>query len=212
MNEFASVLISEEEKQQLEAYEQCRRRGYRYITVIYKGMLPAEAIHVQGLRTIEPRMVEDPNTGQKEWSPIESAGVTFFQRDLGGRIIAHVWDDDDEHNRFWLSRHTDLLEIEDEEMREKVEKYKKRAYRNELTEEEVLLKEKKKIEARLAALKKDEPEEEPEKIIKRVRGRVRRNNGNNKSTTDVDRAGMPRVAERGIEGQPSSAERSTQDT
>jgi len=213
MNELVDFFKSKEERKSLQKIELLRRQGERFIRVKYNGSIIPEVdnegtcynLRIHGLRDIEIFEATDSNSGRREWKTRRSARALFFRQTSTGEIEADIWDDPDHWNRHFISTHPELY-VEDDRLREEIEKEKDKPFKAELSRKEELEREiaDKVRELDLLATedkslkeqKKNSPRVPPKKksaALPRVK-RTEEKDGINESASDMDSLGMSRVA------------------
>lgn len=159
---IGSLILDRSEAQKMREREQIRRRGHKFIKVINTGRL--NRIHsVDDVQVFE---TQNPDTGETEHTTrIDSATLTFSYEDVTGDMVAHVLDT--ERNRFFLARHLDLgLQIDDEKMREEIEKLVNEPYVVELSEIEMLKRKRLELQREIRNLESAESEAQLEESTK----------------------------------------------
>ena len=133
VNLVQQVIMSQQEKAELELIENLKRKGHKFIRIASKlGFIRLHAVD-----SVKANVIIDPVTQQKDYrtsigsSPIEMSDETNFMTDVL----------DTEFNRYFLSRHLNEIEILDKDIEIQIRKLVNKKYRVELSEEELIEKE-----------------------------------------------------------------------
>ena len=217
------MILTEQELEIERKKELVRREGNQFIRVKWAGEpRTVEQLRIHGLKDIKTDMVPDmEHPGRTKMVAREIFAPTLFHEDIvSGELYCEIWDDPEDHNRFWISRCPDLYVIDDV-LRKEIKSLIDKPYTTELNEEELLLREKRKIERRLNELTGGKNYEEEKEIqsshqrapVKKRATRRRRsriikpkvtqqetaNASDNKSDMYVGGTGMPGMDKGGAE-------------
>lgn len=216
MNQLADFFKSQQDREHLKQIENLRRKGEKFIKVRYEGntipQIDSEGvcfnIRIHGLKDVEAYEKTDANTGKTEWHARPGARALLFRQSLTGEIEADIWDDPDKWNRHFISTHPEFVVV-DSKLADEIEKVKSEPFKSELSPKEELVRD---IAAKLKQLEALEKQEESQQPPKRGRPKKGEDiDGVNKSTSDVDSAGVSRVESRGkSKGDPATIQSGAQ--
>ncbi|MEJ2066148.1 MAG: hypothetical protein P8X74_23195 [Reinekea sp.] len=213
-NPIADFLRTQEDRKRLQAIEQMRRQGESFIRVRYVGQIKVQIdsegfaynLRLHGLKDIEVYEQTNTNDGTTEWKGRRGARMLSFYQTAAGDIETDIWDDPSRWNRRFIATHSGDLYVLDEKLRVEIAKELDKPFTAELSRKEELEQE---IAEKLKELEKVAGKETTvsRKQAKKA-GRVVKN-GVDKSTTDVDSLGVPRVADRRVGKGDSAAVKSS---
>ncbi|MGW8324074.1 MAG: hypothetical protein ACWGNI_00130 [Desulfobacterales bacterium] len=198
MNPLAEVLKSQEERERLQKIEQLRRKGEKFIRVRYIGQtipqIDSEGlcynIRIHGLEDVEAYESTDFNSGRTEWKARKGAKVLALHQTASGDIEGDIWVDPRGRNKRFIWTHRKEFEVLDSKIWEEIEEEAKKPFNPEPSRKEEL-----ELEIADKVRELDQlNQQEAEKKQSKKKGRPKREDGINESTSGVDSSGVSRVA------------------
>ena len=157
-------LLDKETVAEIERQERLKRIGHNFIRVEYTGRQQFPRLH--GFHNMGIITEYDPDQGKEVQRAVMEDRVVQFHPVSDGRMVADILDDD--FNRYAISRHLDQMAVEDSRLAKEIAQLTHQPYVVEPDRKTQLLRDRRRIDAELAAM--GEIGAEPEPAVRR-RGR-----------------------------------------